>query len=231
MLGLKLNHVGKRGHRSIPINTLRPVQNGQHIADVSNSFSCMKIVHDPGGILQNQLTRLTTEMCLLFLVLDVSGTTSQSTCQTHTYRTWSRSSQISYPESKIYGANMGPTWVLSAPDGLHVGPMNLAIRVVTAEFLWFSRFQVFGGQTIIFRIADETPQALTELWVLRNEHFDFPVDLLFKLVLSLQMFDNTPWKRYPHHWPFVWGIHQPWMDSVQKWLVMRTFGSFFCCHR
>ena len=25
---------------------------------------------------------------------------------------------------------MGPTWVLSAPDGPHVGPMNLAIRVV-----------------------------------------------------------------------------------------------------
>ena len=25
-------------------------------------------------------------------------------------------------------ANMGPTWVLSAPDGPHIGPMNLAIR-------------------------------------------------------------------------------------------------------
>ena len=34
-----------------------------------------------------------------------------------------------YPDSKIHGANMGPTWVLSAPDGPHVGPMNLAIRV------------------------------------------------------------------------------------------------------
>ena len=32
------------------------------------------------------------------------------------------------PDSKVYGANMGPTWVLSAPDGPHVGPMNLAIR-------------------------------------------------------------------------------------------------------
>ena len=26
------------------------------------------------------------------------------------------------PDSKIHGANMGPTWVLSAPDGPHVGP-------------------------------------------------------------------------------------------------------------
>ena len=35
---------------------------------------------------------------------------------------------VTTPDSKIHGANMGPTWVLSAPDGPHVGPMNLAIR-------------------------------------------------------------------------------------------------------
>ena len=34
-----------------------------------------------------------------------------------------------YPDSKVHGANMGSTWVLSAPDGPYVGPMNLAIRV------------------------------------------------------------------------------------------------------
>ena len=33
-----------------------------------------------------------------------------------------------YADSKVHGANTGPIWVLSAPDGLHVGPMNLAIR-------------------------------------------------------------------------------------------------------
>ena len=32
------------------------------------------------------------------------------------------------PDSKVHGANMGPTWVLSAPDGPHVGPLDLAIR-------------------------------------------------------------------------------------------------------
>ena len=31
-------------------------------------------------------------------------------------------------DSKVHGANMGPTWVLSAPDGPHVGSVNLAIR-------------------------------------------------------------------------------------------------------
>ena len=31
--------------------------------------------------------------------------------------------------SKVHGANMGPTRVLSDPDGPHVGPMNIAIWV------------------------------------------------------------------------------------------------------
>ena len=39
------------------------------------------------------------------------------------------------PDSKVHGANMGPTWVLSAPGGPHVGLMNLAIRDVIAMLL------------------------------------------------------------------------------------------------
>ena len=35
-----------------------------------------------------------------------------------------------YPDNKVHWAKMGPTWVLSAPDRPHVGPMNLAIRVL-----------------------------------------------------------------------------------------------------
>ena len=37
------------------------------------------------------------------------------------------------PDSKVHGANMGPTWVLSAPDRPHVGPVNLAIRESNAS--------------------------------------------------------------------------------------------------
>ena len=33
-----------------------------------------------------------------------------------------------YSDSKVHVANMGPTWVLSAPGGPHFDPMNLAIR-------------------------------------------------------------------------------------------------------
>ena len=37
------------------------------------------------------------------------------------------------PYNKVHGVNMGSTWVLSAPDGPHVGPMNLAFRVITTQ--------------------------------------------------------------------------------------------------
>ena len=35
-----------------------------------------------------------------------------------------------YPDNKVHEANMGPTWVLSAPGRPHAGPMNLAIWIV-----------------------------------------------------------------------------------------------------
>ena len=46
------------------------------------------------------------------------------------------------PDSKVHGSNMGPTWVLSAPDGPHIGPMNLGIRegmLIICHF-WFRRW-------------------------------------------------------------------------------------------
>ena len=42
---------------------------------------------------------------------------------------WTTGSRQTFPDSKVHGANLGLTWVLSAPDGPHVGPMSLAIRV------------------------------------------------------------------------------------------------------
>ena len=32
-----------------------------------------------------------------------------------------------YSDSNVHGVNMGPSWILSAPDGPHVAPRNLAI--------------------------------------------------------------------------------------------------------
>ena len=51
-----------------------------------------------------------------------------SACIRHKH--WQTNSfRESFPDSEVHGANMGRTWDLSAPDGPHVGRMNLAIRV------------------------------------------------------------------------------------------------------
>ena len=40
---------------------------------------------------------------------------------------WVYSQLFNVPDNNVHGANMGPTWILSAPDGPHVGPINRAI--------------------------------------------------------------------------------------------------------
>ena len=54
------------------------------------------------------------------------------------------------PDSKVHGATMGPTWVLSAPDGPHIGPMNLAIRGVSnsAQFVTMSMLLVVSCMSL-----------------------------------------------------------------------------------
>ena len=62
---------------------------------------------------------------MLFLGLAIEGLTHQ---WCHIAQRISSTLVQPIPDNKDHGANMGPTWVLSAPDGPHVGPMNLAIR-------------------------------------------------------------------------------------------------------
>ena len=64
-----------------------------------------------------------------------------------------------YQDSKMHGANMGPTWVLSAPDGPHIGPMNLAIRDECPQGVWDKpdqthMMQIDQHQTTITRKND-----------------------------------------------------------------------------
>ena len=46
---------------------------------------------------------------------------------------WQIANKRLCPDSKVHGANMGSTCVLSAQGGSHVGPMNLAIRMILVE--------------------------------------------------------------------------------------------------
>ena len=68
-----------------------------------------------------------------------------------------------FPDSKVHGAKMGPTWVLSAPDGPHVGPMNLAIRVIKR---WYLALQV-EGKVEILRKSVESHQKVR--WGLQSQ--------------------------------------------------------------
>ena len=61
-------------------------------------------------------------------------------CSTHHLSPWYPTVNTSFstklstgPDSKVHGANMGPTWVLSVPDGPHAGPMNFAIRAPSQD--------------------------------------------------------------------------------------------------
>ena len=60
------------------------------------------------------------------------------------------------PDSNVYGANMGPTWVLSAPDGAHDGPMNLAIRDITK-----SQKYIITLTQLVMRSWDILPTEIT----------------------------------------------------------------------
>ena len=64
---------------------------------------------------------------------------------------------------------MGPTWVLSAPDGPHVGPMNLAIRDSSdmrdqASWCWIYSFVLTGASCYIHIILPSTQFARSLLW-------------------------------------------------------------------
>ena len=58
--------------------------------------------------------------------------------ETHRYLLFhlSKTKTFGFPDSKVHGAIIGPTWVLSSPGGPHVGPMNLAI--------WFNTLKPVG---------------------------------------------------------------------------------------
>ena len=57
---------------------------------------------------------------------------------------------LHYPDSKIHGANMGPTWDLSAPGGPHDSPMNLAIWVSITAYSIAKSVTSSDGNTLHF---------------------------------------------------------------------------------
>ena len=64
------------------------------------------------------------------------------------------------PGSKVYGANMGPTWGQQDSGGSHVGPMNLAI--------WepkYIKMNIFQNTTFSYIYGWELSISVIEAWV------------------------------------------------------------------
>ena len=78
------------------------------------------------------------------------------------------------PDIKVHGAIMGPTWVLSAPGGSHVGPMNLAIRDISKMLVFVC---ITGDYTLV-------------TWVCKNSrypiknHFQKTMQFFFMSLIS-----------------------------------------------
>ena len=80
-------------------------------------------------------------------IFEAEYVSPQGMISTANLRIQSECSDLSYqaqtfctPDSIVHRVNMGPTWVLSAPDGPHVGPMNLAIKDDFEYWRWCYRY-------------------------------------------------------------------------------------------
>ena len=133
-------------------------------------------------------------------------------------------------DSKVHGANMGPTWVLSAPDGPHIGSTNLAIGV-----LFIAQCTKLCARPICL-IRDGTWQnslllRLTHQWSLFHEtrYSDVIMGALASQITSLTIVYSIVYSgadQSSASLAFVRGIHQGSANSPHKWPVTRKMFPF-----
>ena len=107
------------------------------------------------------------------------------------------------PYSNVHGANRGPTWVLSAPDGPYVGPMNLAIRDAMPS-----------SYTISQRSNNSSPKCLhREVFLMI---YEIPNGQIFPY-MNMEM--KIPWLHSNNQNGTKWTAHtNPWI-SVHRSLI------------
>ena len=91
-----------------------------------DKFCSDKISHNgvtPEPIIHQILINMKKNLLKWAPVYLLGNTTATDDLETQKLKV-SSSIILTYPDSKVHWVNMGPTWVLSAPDGPHVGPMN-----------------------------------------------------------------------------------------------------------
>ena len=94
-----------------------------------------------------------------------------------------------FPDSKVHGANMGPTWVLSAPGEPHVGLMNLAIWVTLRSYhMWSAVSGDYGKARFIVRQHPRPIDCRPQIWQPNRDHTrcsGFVTDVPFMILLYM----------------------------------------------
>ena len=97
-----------------------------------------------------------------------------------------------YPDNKVHEANMGPTWVLSAPDGPHAGPMNIAIRVYA-----FSPVVPSDGTKFPMNTSREMVNAFLHICCTETEFSFVSIGIcIHKTLLVSQLWMILPYERW-----------------------------------
>ena len=129
---------------------------------------------------------------------------------------------VDYPDSKVHGANMGPTGVLSAPDGPHVGPVNLAIRGVVPQWVINYHQHNYHKQQMAAASSGKEQQSaislilgLPDSWNLHNLWMDTYCNYLIR-----------GWINYSRIFHTVGDMNIPHVDGNLKVWLMVIFKSF-----
>ena len=138
------------------------------------------------------------------------------------------------PDSKVHGVNMGPTWVLSAPDGPHVGPMNLAVReispildIVTCSCTMVANSSSFSVVSVSDTVTVPATLADTVVIISNCKHYSDISAMASQIIENINLFRPTPKRKYRNSaLVAIWGRNPPittWdafliaMTKISKW--------------
>ena len=107
-------------------------------------------------VLSGRRVYYATDMFTIWLYSEPNAITKWKICSLSNWQKF-KASIGRVPDNKVHGANMGPTWVLSAPDGPHIGSRNLAIRGHTGD--------IFLRKSFFYASSEMKPLNLVYRWI------------------------------------------------------------------
>ena len=89
-----------------------------------------------------------------------------------------------YPDSKVHGTNMGPTWGRQDPDGPHGGPMNRIIWVWTCCAQYYLHFKFQCSRSIHIYVSCDTnvlqENSVVTVWEFTISSYTLEFGVLFR---------------------------------------------------